>query len=108
MAAHYSTADLRKNLGDALGTAHFTGETIEVFHHGKLYAGIVSGEDLETFRALKAALGPEGLHKLVDSVLGEGKGLDEVVDEIRGDDDPDRLTSDDELARSPKREFEPS
>lgn len=43
----YSTADLRKYLGEALGRAHYKGEAVSISRHGKPYAAVVSQEALD-------------------------------------------------------------
>ncbi len=43
----YSTADLRKFLGEALGRAHYKGEAVSISRHGKPYAAVVPQEALD-------------------------------------------------------------
>ena len=76
----YSTVDLRKNLGQALGRAHFQGEEVKISHHGKLYAKLVSpntrmvsNEDADLLEKI------EPVKRLIIDKLDDGLNINEIV-----------------------------
>ena len=81
----YTTGDLRKNLSDALGRAHFQGDVVHISHHGKPYAAVVSQEYAGVIEVLKATYQKKGWSELklkerLQNILKEGaKDLDEIV-----------------------------
>lgn len=121
----YTTADLRKYLGDVLGKAHHAGEIVRVLHHKKPYAAVVSDEDADLIEEVKRGEakvvrteeyvefvrwqqrkhqeGAEEEEAQVSELVGEGVELGTVADSLTrhgGSDDRSETTRTSNLQRS--------
>lgn len=79
----YTTVELRKNLGEALGRAHFQREVVRVMHHGRPYAGLVSDDDAGFIEAMREH-GSDftELKRVILGLIDDGKDLGEIVDDL--------------------------
>jgi hypothetical protein len=91
----FSTVEIRKNLKEAFGRAHFQNDVVRVSHHGKPYVAVVSDADAKIVEAAKPfgdsladlVIGMKGQSRRhvdaftakIQEMLGDGIGLDEVV-----------------------------
>jgi len=79
----YTTVELRKNLGEALGRAHFQGDVVKILHHGRPYAGVVSDDDADFIEAMKTHGSDfSDLKKIILELVEDGKDLSTIVAEL--------------------------
>ena len=92
----YTTADLRKYLGDALGKAHFQKEVVNISHHGRPYAAVISDEDAKLLTNMKSLEPPTDFREQLAEAAASGRSFKEFVNALvtaTQDGQPPRQTS---------------